>query len=130
MITYLAEIGQWLQRHDVTIDLITVWALAVGFCLFGIAKLFAWWTLQGQADQTMVGVTLKKQKLTEALIGFGMSTLYGMTLFAYYAAGPQFDFWDRLLLRLGLFMAMLLGSYYSVRFVYWLRKESNGKGGV
>lgn len=124
MTDQLNDFGQWLQRNDVTIDLITVWALATGFALFGITKVLSWWTLRRQNDATMVGVTLKRQKMVEALIGFGMATLYGMTLFAYYMAEPVFNFWDRLLLRSGLFVVMVLGSVFCVQFVWALRRES------
>ena len=123
MIDTLSTFGEWLQKHDVTIDLITVWGLSVGFALYGMVKVISWWVLRKQVDATMVGITLKRQKLAEAFLSFTMAILYAMTLIAYYAAEPRFGFWDRLLLRAGLFIAMILASFYGLRFVYWLRRE-------
>lgn len=124
MVDKLIQFGHWLQQHDVTVDLITVWALTLGFLLFAVTKAVSWWTLRSATDATMIGVTLKRQKLVESIIGLGMSTLYGMTLISYYMQSPVFGFWDRLLLRGGLFLAMVLGSVYSVQFVYHLRRAS------
>lgn len=126
MISALGEFGEWLQQHDLTIDLVTVWGLALGFALLGVVKGVSWWALRSQDDATMVGITLKRQKMAESLLLFGMATLYGMTLYSYYMSGPQFGFWDRLALRTGLFGAILLAAFYGVQFVYWLRRESKG----
>lgn len=122
----ITSITAWLQRHDLTLDLITVWALALGFGLFGLVKLMSWWTLRKQADQTMVGVSLKKQKLGEMFLGFGMATLYSMTLFAYYIYGTPFGFWERLAVRAGLVVAVVFASYHGVLFGYHLWRESRG----
>jgi len=115
--------GKWMIRHDTTLDLITVWGMAVGFLLFGITKTLSWWTLLRQDDATMVGVTLKRQKLVEALIGYAMAIFYGMALSAYYADRPIFGFWDRFTLRAGLTFVMFIGTYYCIKFVYHLRRE-------
>lgn len=122
----LESISLWLQRHDLTLDLITVWVLALGFGFFGVAKVVSWWTLRKTRDATMVGVTLKRQKMAEALIGFGLATLYGMTLFSYYFTGTGFGFWERLLVRAGLVVVMVFGTWYCMRFVYHLRREARG----
>ena len=122
----LESISQWLQRHDLTLDLITIWVLALGFGFFGVAKVVSWLTLRETRDATMVGVTLKRQKIAEALVGFGLATLYGMTLFSYYFTDAGFGFWGRLLVRVGLVIVMALGTWYCVQFVYWLRRESKG----
>lgn len=116
---------QWLRTHDVTIDLVTIWALCLGFGLFGLVKTVSWWTLRDQQDQTMIGISLKRQKLGEAIIGFGMATLYGMSLIAHYVADARFGFWDRTIIRAGLFLAMVLVSWFGVQFVYHLRREAS-----
>lgn len=124
MAATLDSLGQWLQRHDLTIDLITVWAMAIGFFIYGCVKAYSWATLRRTRDATQIGVALKRQKLAEAFIGFGMTTLYGMTLYEYYVEGPNFGFWDRTGLRVGLVVAMGICTFYGIRFLYWLRKEA------
>ena len=120
----IQSLTQWLQQHDTNIDIITLWALAIGFGLFGLVKLVSWWTLRQQHDQTMVGVSLKWQKLGEMILGFGLATLYAMTLSLYYQQGTSFGFWERLILRIGLFFALTLVSFHGVQFVIYLRKEA------
>lgn len=121
----LTTFEQWLRTHDVTIDLVTVWGLCLGFGLFGLVKAVSWWTLREQKDQTMIGVALKRQKLGEAIIGGGMATLYGMSLLTYYVADAGIGFWDRTIIRAGLFLAMVLVSWFGVQFVYHLRREAS-----
>ena len=123
----MTDLNAWLQRHDLTIDLITVWSFCLGFAVFGVVKATSWWTLRRQKDQTMVGVSLKRQKLGEALIGAGMSTLYGMTLYAYYVDGTRFSFWSRLGIRSALIVTILLVTWFGVQFVYYLRRASTSK---
>jgi hypothetical protein len=122
------DLARWLQGHDTTIDLLTVWALCLGFALFAVVKAVSWWSLRDTEDDTDVGRSLKRQKLGEALMGAGMATLYGMTLIDYYLAGTTFGFWDRVMLRSGIFVGMVLVSIFGVQFVAALRRERH-KGG-
>ena len=117
------DLWEFVRRHDVTLDLIVVWSLCVGALTMSVAKLVAWWTIRGTADSTMVGVSLKQQKLSESVFWFGLSLLYGMTLAAFYFAhrfGPP----ERTALRVILMVAVVTSVYYVSRFIYYLRREN------
>lgn len=123
MTDLLSHLNAFLARHDVTIDLLTVWVLTVGFYLYAVVKIVSWGVLSSQSDVTMVGVSIKHQKLAEAGLGLAMGTLYAMTLYAYYA-GHTYDAWERVLLRGMVMAALLIGGIYGLRFAYYLLRES------
>jgi len=119
----LSHLDAFLSRHDLTIDLLIVWTMAVGFYVYALVKFVSWGVLRSQADVTMVGVSLKHQKIAEAGLGLAMGTLYGMTLVAYYT-GHSFGAWERVLLRGMVVFVMLLGGIFGLRFLYYLGRES------
>lgn len=116
----------WLQIHDLTLDLITVWALALGFGVLATVNVVSWWTLRNQHDRTPVGKSLKQKKAAEAVICAVMAILYGLTLYAYYD-GYLFGFWERFWLRLIVIAGIVCASVFGIRFVRALRAEDWGR---
>ena len=115
-------VWEFLNRHDVTLDLIVVWALCLGAFTMGTAKMIAWWTIRSTRDATRIGVSLKKQKLSEGVLWYALSLLYAMTLTAFYNAqriGPP----ERTALRVVLMVAIVVSIFYLARFIYYLRRD-------
>lgn len=95
-------LGAWLARHEETADHITVWALLIGFTVLFLVETGTWLVLRGSRDQTPVGVWLKRKKVGYAVLGVGMATLYGATLWISYGwpGAPRIGVWERTVLRL------------------------------
>jgi hypothetical protein len=121
-----SSVESWVIKHDMTIDLTTIWALSVGFALLCIVNIITWWSLKRQHDQTGVGRSLRGKKLSEAILDLSVSTLYSATLFAFYM-GHQFTPLDRLIVRLLLIIGILGAVFHGVRFINALRKENWGR---
>lgn len=119
----LPDLTNFLRRHDLTIDLFTVWTLCLGFYIYALVKFVSWSVLRSQQDQTMVGVSLKRQKVAEAIMGGAMGTLYGMTLLTYYC-GISYEIWVRSVVRFGVVLAVILGGIYGLEFIYHLLQET------
>lgn len=119
-------VRDWVMARDVMIDLITVWALAVGFAAVGAMKTVSWWTLRGTHDTTDVGRELKWQKASEAVLAFAMSLLYSLTLVQYYDV-RDFDFWDRLWIRGVVVLGMVGACIHGARFILALGRERFGR---
>ncbi len=118
----LPDLTDFLRRHDLTIDLFTIWTMCVGLYVYALVKIASWSVLRGQQDQTMVGVILKWQKMAEAALGLSMGTLYGMTLMTHYF-GVTYEIWARSLVRLSVSLAIILGGIYGLQFIYYLLQE-------
>lgn len=119
----LPDLTDFLRRHDLTIDLFTVWTLCLGFYIYALVKFVSWSVLRSQHDQTMVGATLKRQKLAETALGLSMGTLYGMTLMTYYCA-ISYEIWVRSAVRFGIALVIILGGIYGLQFTYYLLQET------
>ena len=117
----------WMQAHDRTIELTAVWVLVVAFGVYALVKLISWWTLRQSVDQTDVGRTLKPQKLSEALMGAGMASLYGISLWAYYEH-HEFGVWSKFVIRSAVVAGVVIASVAGVRFVLALRRETREAG--
>ena len=116
----------WLTAHDLTIDLLTVWILVVGFYTLASVNLITVWTLRHQHDETEVGKAIKGKKAAEAGMCAGMGTLYALSLYAYYAEyafGPIARFGIRVVVAAGITIAAVFG----VRFIRALAGENWGK---
>lgn len=123
----LNDLETWLQQHDVTIDLITVWTLVICFALWGLSKARIRWTLRDTDDEEMIGVTLKHQKGMEALVGVAMATLYGLTLIGFYFM-VDVGFLPRLILRAGIVLFLIGATFFSLRLDYYVQMDRK-KGG-
>lgn len=119
-------IERWITAHDLTLDLVTVWCLAIGFGVLALVKIVSVAALRGSHDQTDVGRSLKVQKAAEAVACVAMATLYGLTLYGYYD-GYQFGVWERFGVRLIVAGGVLIASVFGVRFVLALRRETWGR---
>jgi Trk-type K+ transport system membrane component len=118
----LGQAEAWITRHDLTIDLVTVWTLAVGFAALALVELVTWLTMVGARDETTLGKRLRPKKLGSAFICTGMSTLYSLTLYAYYRE-HQFDVWSVFALRILIIAGIVTAVTFGVRFVTALRRE-------
>jgi Trk-type K+ transport system membrane component len=124
----LGQAEAWITRHDLTIDLVTVWTLAVGFAALALVELVTWLTMVGARDETTLGKRLRPKKLGSAFICTGMSTLYSLTLYAYYRE-HQFDVWSVFALRILIIAGIVTAVTFGVRFVTALRREVWGWDG-
>ena len=122
--SWLGQAEAWIDRHDLTVDLITVWCLAVGFAVLALVEFATWLSMRGALDQTRVGQRLRPKKLGYALIAVAMSTLYSMTLYAYYQH-HQFGVWSVFALRVLIIVGIVTASVFGVRFITALRDERN-----
>ena len=120
-------VAAWLTAHDRTIELTAVWLLVVAFAVYALVKLVSWVTLRDQVDQTDVGRALKVQKLSEALMGVGLATLYGLGLWAYYQE-YVFGVWSKLIVRSLVVLGVVGASVFGVRFVIALWRENREAG--
>jgi len=120
---WLRNLEQWLQQYDMEVDLAAVWVLSVGFCVYALVKFFSWLQIVSQHDRTSVGRNLKWQKLAEAVMGLAMSTLYSLTLVAYYT-GHSFGILERVGLRLFVMAGIVGAVLWGVRFTISLRREN------
>lgn len=118
----MTAVWEFIKRHDVTLDLIVVWALCLGAFTMGTAKMIAWWTIRTTRDATAIGASLKKQKLSEGVFWYALSLLYAMTLAAFYWS-HQFGLPERTALRVVLMVAIVVSIYYVARFIYYLRRD-------
>ena len=118
----LPDLTAFLRRHDLTIDLFTIWTMCLGFYIYALVKFISWSALRGQQDQTMVGATLKRQKLAETALGLSMGTLYGMTLMTRYGV-ISYEIWVRSTVRFGVALVIILGGIYGLQFIYYLLQE-------
>ena len=119
-------ISTWLQTHDRTIDLVSVWVVVISALLTSAGLFTAWWTLRVAKDQTRLGTTLKWQKASLA-VAFAVNALYwGTVLFAYYT-GTLVSLWGKVAIRF-LFAG---GAFCAAVFVLWfavtLRRQINVK---
>lgn len=120
--SWLGQAEAWVDRHDLTIDLITVWSLAVGFAVLAVVELATWLSLRGSLDQTRVGQRLRPKKLGYALICAAMSMLYGLSLYAYYRE-HQFGVWSVFGLRVLIVVGIITAAAFGIRFILALRDE-------
>lgn len=120
--SWLGQAEAWIDRHDLTIDLITVWCLAVGFAVLALVEFVTWLSMRGALDQTRVGQRLRPKKLGYALICVAMSTLYSLTLYAYYRE-HHFGVWSVFALRVLIIVGIVTASVFGVRFIAALRDE-------
>lgn len=118
----MTDIAAWLHRHDVTIDLITIWTVALSALVIAGGLAVAWWTLRGTHDQTAVGRTLKWQKIALAVAFFVNGLYWGVVLTAYYT-GYIVGLWEKVALRLLFSGGMLIGAVCVFLFVKALRAE-------
>ena len=118
----MTDIAAWLQRHDVTIDLITIWTVVLSALVIAGGLAVAWWTLRGTHDQTAVGRTLKWQKIALAVAFFVNGLYWGVVLTAYYT-GYIVNLWEKVALRLLFSGGMLAGAVCVFLFVRALRRE-------
>lgn len=116
------SVTSWMVRHDLQIDLMTVWCLSVGFAVLATVEALTWWTLRGTHDRTRVGRELKWKKASTAVAAAGVSILYGLTLAVYYA-NVSLGYWDRLWIRAFVVAGVLGACFHGVRFVRALRTE-------
>lgn len=123
MINRFGQFGQWLKAHDIQIDLITVWALAISSLVIAVGFLVAWMVLRDTEDQTRVGVTLKWQKLSVGIAFIVNSFLYWALILISYETGFVLDFWDRMVLRIIMAGSMLGGAFFVSLFVVALIRE-------
>jgi hypothetical protein len=119
----LGQAEDWITTHDLTIDLVTVWALVIGFATLSIVDFATWASMLGQYDETQLGSRLRPKKLGNAIICLAMSMLYGMSLFAYYRE-HQFDIWTIFLLRIFLIVGIITASLFGARFFLAFRRET------
>ena len=115
-------LANWLQRHDLTIDLITIWTVVVSAVIIAAGLAVAWWTLRGTHDQTTVGRSLKWQKITLAFAFIVNAAYWGVVLVAYYT-GYMVGLWEKVALRLLFSGGMLVGAVVVFWFVRTLRRE-------
>lgn len=118
------DVNDWLQRHDLQLDLITVWCITVGLTVWTLVKAYSWWVLWHTRDRTDVGRTMRPQKAAEAVMGLSLATLYGLTLLAYYLHWSP-EFWTRLALRLFLIAGAVAASVAGLRFARALWRTNN-----
>lgn len=119
-------IGAWLQAHDMRIDEITVWCMAVGLVILAGVDARTWWSLRWQKDRTSVGGALRVKKLWYALILFALGSLYSLTLAVYYEV-IEVNFWHRIVLR-AVVIASIVGAVTAgLRFVKAMRHERWGQ---
>jgi hypothetical protein len=121
--SWLGHAESWVNRHDLTVDLVTVWSLVIGFAILSIVELATWFTMIGQQDVTTIGVRLRHKKLGYSLICFAMSMLYGLTLYSYYNQ-HQFQPMTVFGLRLLLVVGIITASFFGSRFLISFRKET------
>lgn len=122
------DIEAWLMRHDLALDLITVWCIATGLAVWSLVKAYSWWVIWHTRDRTIIGATMKPQKSSEAVMGFSLALLYSLTLAAYYLGWVP-TFWQRLALRVLLIVAVVGASAWGLRFAAALRSTRNGGDG-
>lgn len=130
MIQIFADFGHWLQAHDLAVQVIVVWIVALSSFAIALAMFTAWLTLRGTRDQTKVGMTLKWQKIavSTALLANGM--YWSMVLVSFYYDWRA-DFWDRMALMLVFSIGMMTGAVFALLFAYHLRRESrSGREGA
>lgn len=118
----MTGVSEWLQRHDLTIDLITIWTVVVSAVIIASGFAVAWWTLRGTHDQTAVGRALKWQKITLAFAFTVNAAYWGVVLAAYYT-GYIVGLWEKAALRFLFSGGMLTGAVVVFWFVRTLRKE-------
>ena len=115
-------LANWLQRHDLTIDLITIATVVVCAYIIAAGLFVAAWTLLGTHDQTAVGRTLKWQKF--ALAGaFFVNGIYWTVVLTAYFAGYIVGVWEKIALRLVFSGGMLVGAVFVFLFVRALRSQ-------
>jgi hypothetical protein len=122
----LHDIEAWVTAHDLTIDLVTIWALTLGFATLSAVNAISWIVLRNQHDLTPVGKALKGKKASEAVMCLAMASLYGLTLAAFYF-GTEFGIWDRLTIRAFVIAGIGGAAVYGIRFVKSLRGQNWGQ---
>jgi len=115
-------LSAFLQRHDVTIDLITIWLVVVAAAFTAIDLFRAAWELRGTEDQTDLGRDLKRQKVALGLVSFVNGFYWAFVLFAYYTDYVP-GMWEKSAIRLVFAGGMVLGSVFVRLFIRSLRKE-------
>ena len=123
-----ASFEAWMMRHDLTLDLITVWSISAGLHVWALVKAYSWWVIWHTRDRTAIGRTMRPQKAAEAVMGLSLALLYDLTLFAYYTGWIP-TFWQRLALRLLLIVAVIGASAWGLRFAAALRATRHREGG-
>ena len=121
-------IDTWMRQHDLQLDLITVWCIAVGLVIWSLVKAYSWAVIVRTQDRTAVGATMKPQKAAEVVMGLSLATLYSLTLVAYYLDWSP-EFWTRLALRVFLIVGIAGASVAGLRFARALYTTRNGGSG-
>jgi hypothetical protein len=117
--SWLGHAESWVNRHDLTLDLVTVWSLVIGFAILSVVEFATWVTMVGQQDITTIGARLRHKKLGYSLICFAMCMLYSLSLYAYYQQHqfqPMTVFGLRLLIIVGIVTAAFFGSRFLIAF--------------
>lgn len=122
LVYFISHVFRFVRQHDATIDLAVVWMLAVGTAILSLVKLVSWLVLRTQDDQTMVGVSLKRQKLGEGFGWGSLSVLYSLTLYAYYTH-DAWGYWPRLIVRVSLAASIFVAVVTGIAFIYYLLRE-------
>lgn len=122
MSEWWSDVTAWMVRHDLQVDLATVWCLAVGFAVLSLVEGVSWWTIRGTHDSTDVGRELKWKKASSAVVCLAMSVLYSLTLYGYYQS-HAFGYWERLWVRAFVVAGLVGACFHGTRFVVSLRRE-------
>ena len=122
MADVVQQLEAWLAAYSLAMELTVAWTLMAGFAVMAVVKAVSWWTLRGQIDKTRVGSSLKWQKLAELLMFVALTTLYALTLYAYYT-DYRFTVWEEYAVLLLLFVGIVGASVWGIRFVHALLAE-------
>jgi hypothetical protein len=120
-------VQEWAFGQEHRFDLLTVWALAVGMTYLAYSKRETWSVIRKQHDRTRVGMAMKSQKLSEAILFACIGILYGATLFLYYMADDPLGFWGRMAIRGILIASIVAAVWYGRRFRLALKEENWGQ---
>ena len=115
-------INDWLQRHELAIDLAVIFIVVVSGYIIAAAMFTAAWTLRGTHDQTAVGRALKRQKVSLGVAFLANAVYWSVVLYAYYT-GYIPSVAGKTLLRLIFAGGMLFGAVFASLFVRALRRE-------
>jgi hypothetical protein len=116
----------WLVRNEWSINIGTLWAVAIGLMNLSLVKLVSWAAVRHQHDRTSLGPALKRQKLSEGVFLFFLSVAYFIAIYTQYT-DVRLGIWGSIGIRVIIVIGIVFAVMYGWKFVSALKRERWGQ---